>query len=257
MGAIIPYASPFFFPQHLKKQGHNHLVIVVDDDTIYPPRMVETFLDWHKVLPDAALALRGWVVHSDIVYIKFADSYMVFGNELDAPHPVSIITANCAYMVQTAFFDKSHLWDYHDDVPDGARWMDDVWISGQLARRSVPRMVVPFNDDQYTWNSWLPTLTLDQITLRRAPKYQRYRGTNPREAANNQALSYFMNDWDVLWEDGYRITAPKYGIEKVIAKRTSTFAGVNVMKGGLDADDPVHYEKRRRRMIITNERAPP
>lgn len=158
------------------------------------------------------------------------------GWQVEAPHPVSVITANCAYMVQTAFFDHG-LWHYKG-APDGARWMDDVWISGHLARRKVPRLVVPFEEDQFTWNTWTPELTLDRIRLRREPMYQRFRGSTPREAANNQALAYFMDDWDVMWDEGYRIHSPTWGIARVRAKVTSDFHGVNLMRGGLDPEDP-------------------
>jgi hypothetical protein len=86
--------------------------------------------------------------------------------------------------VQTAFFDHQ-LWNY-TGTPDGAKWMDDVWISGQLAKNHVARLVVPFDEHQFTYNSYYPRLTLDTIRLRRDRKYQRHRGMNPREAANNQ-----------------------------------------------------------------------
>lgn len=158
------------------------------------------------------------------------------------------MTANCAYAVQTAFFDRK-LWQYKD-VPDGARWMDDVWISGNLARRGVPRLVVPFDENTFTWNSWLPTLTLDQIRLRREPKYQRYRGNTPREAANNQALTYFMDDWDVMWDVGYRVYSPRWAITRYQPKITSDFAGVNVMRGGVDAEDPESKIKRMERNLM-------
>lgn len=57
-------------------------MIVVDDDTHYPPRLIETFLKWHRVLPGTALAMRGWVVNSEVVYLQYTDNYMVFGSEV-------------------------------------------------------------------------------------------------------------------------------------------------------------------------------
>lgn len=68
--------------QHLKEQAENHLVLVVDDDTHYPPRLLETLLRWHEHLPHAALAFRGWAVHQSVAYLSFSDSYIVFGNEV-------------------------------------------------------------------------------------------------------------------------------------------------------------------------------
>ena len=45
-----------------KKDGENVLILVVDDDTLYPPRLLETLLEWNRRLPDAALAFSGWPV---------------------------------------------------------------------------------------------------------------------------------------------------------------------------------------------------
>ena len=70
-------------------------------------------------------------------YPHWSENYLVYGNELYAPHPVSIVRGNCGYLVQSRFFDKS-LWNY-DNVPRGAFFMDDVWISGRLARAKVRR----------------------------------------------------------------------------------------------------------------------
>jgi hypothetical protein len=67
----------------------NALVLVVDDDTHYPPTLIETLLRWHELLPHAALALRGWVVHQDVRYLKLADSYLVFGSEVWYSRPPS------------------------------------------------------------------------------------------------------------------------------------------------------------------------
>jgi hypothetical protein len=78
--------------QYLKERGSNHLIIVADDDTHYPPRLVETFLKWHAEIPNAALSFRGWVVHKEVVYLKFSESYIVFGNEVrPIPNNVSLM----------------------------------------------------------------------------------------------------------------------------------------------------------------------
>ena len=98
----------------------NVLLLVVDDDTLYPPRLVETFLAWHKRLPDAALAFSGWPVAKTLGYPHWTENYLVYGNELYAPHPVSVIRGNCGYLVQSRFFDEG-LWDYSRCVCGGVR----------------------------------------------------------------------------------------------------------------------------------------
>ena len=42
--------------------GENVLILVVGDDTLYPPRLLETLLEWNRRLPEAALAFSGWPV---------------------------------------------------------------------------------------------------------------------------------------------------------------------------------------------------
>lgn len=73
----------------------NVLLLVCDDDTLYPPRLLETLLEWHTRLPHAALAFSGWpVVAKTYRYPHWSENYLVYGNELFAPHPVSIIRGN-------------------------------------------------------------------------------------------------------------------------------------------------------------------
>jgi hypothetical protein len=144
---------------------------------------------------------------------------------------VSVLTANCGYMVQTAFFEDPAQLGNFTNVPDGARWMDDVWISGQLARAGVPRLVVPFDEHQYTYNSYLPALTLDNIRLRTSAKYtQKVAPKSAREAANNQALTYFLEDWDVLWQGGYRIFSEPLGIPSVKPRITTRAKGLYMLR---------------------------
>lgn len=61
-----------------------------------------------------------------------------------------------------------------------------MWISGHLARRNIARLVVPFEEDQFAKNSYLPKITLDSIKIHPSRKWQRLRGDGPREAANSQ-----------------------------------------------------------------------
>uniref|UniRef100_A0A7S2STA2 Uncharacterized protein n=1 Tax=Rhizochromulina marina TaxID=1034831 RepID=A0A7S2STA2_9STRA len=89
--------------------------------------------------------------------------------------------------------------------------MDDVWISGSLARRKVPRFVVPFDENQFNLSPHLKDVTtLDSISLQ-APSgdkrgsntpYARATASTPnaRATANQQALRHFQHDWDVKWD---------------------------------------------------------
>ena len=72
--------------------------------------------------------------------------------------------------------------------------MDDVWISGHLARNGVPRLVVPADEDQFTAGAKLTNVTtLDHINGRGRSQ------PDARAKANKVALRYFAADWDVEW----------------------------------------------------------
>ena len=172
-------------------------------------------------------------------YPHWSENYLVYGNELFWPHPVSVIRGNCGYLVQSKFFDHQ-LWEGYGDAPPGAFFMDDVWISGRLAAGGVRRFVVPFDEDQFTMSPGLDNVTtLDHVELhktrdpiaeRRKQKQQpqpqagKHRkdgrdnserigdipskfkkpaggfSGNNRVAANEQALKHFKRNWDVLWD---------------------------------------------------------
>ena len=228
--------------------GENVLVLVVDDDTLYPPRLLETLLEWQRRLPTAALAFSGWpVVAKTLHYPHWSENYLVYGNELFAPHPVSVIRGNCGYLVQTAFFGPG-LWEGFADAPPGAFFMDDVWISGRLASSGVRRFVVPFDEDQFTMTPNLENVTtLDHVTLDKPPALakalkleaeERAAGTaakpgrltaaaaaaekekakpppkeqgSNRVLANEQALLHFKRAWDVLWDNEHYKVMPGAG----------------------------------------------
>jgi hypothetical protein len=89
---------PSVMEAHSLLGGENVLLLVCDDDTLYPPRLLETLLEWHRRLPTAALALSGWpVVAKTFRYPHWSENYLVYGNECFAPHPVSVIRGNTGY----------------------------------------------------------------------------------------------------------------------------------------------------------------
>ena len=114
------------------------VLISVDDDTIYPPDLVETLLRWHERLPGCALAYRGWPAPASL---RWADSPTIYGTTLAQPQAVDVVTGTWGALVQPSLFDAG-VRDY-DAYPPDAFFVDDVWFSGHLARRGVPRLVVP------------------------------------------------------------------------------------------------------------------
>lgn len=164
------------------------LVVVVDDDTLYPPRLVEMLARWAQTI-GGAVAASGWPVLPDLLYPHWTENYLVYGTELVAPHPVAVIRGNCGFAIRPSYFTDA-LWTEMPAAPPGAVFMDDVWISGHLARRRVPRFVVPLDERQFNRDPKLAVTPLDSNLGGRSLD---------RAAANRAALAYFRPHWDVYW----------------------------------------------------------
>lgn len=112
----------------------NTIIITVDDDLIYRSDRIETLVRWCVQYPNAAIAGSGYII---------GKWYNYFGH-IEQPKeitPVSIIEgySGCAY--RRSFFDHN-LIDYTGAPPESF-YHDDVWISGQLSLKSIPRLVHP------------------------------------------------------------------------------------------------------------------
>jgi hypothetical protein len=158
----------------------NTLIMVVDDDRMYPRDALETYLHYNKQLPDAALCFRGAPMPGDL---DWRHAKMIRARELRQPQPAAVITGCGSYLIQPRFFDES-LWDY-SQAPQGAFYMDDIWISGCLARRNVKRYVVPASAMMRSVFRQRRTLSLHDVP-------------DGRQYNNNETIAFFGDAWDVF-----------------------------------------------------------
>jgi hypothetical protein len=159
------------------------LIMVVDDDRIYPRNALETYLYYSKQLPDAALCFRGAAMPRTL---DWCDAKMIRASELRQPQPAAVITGCGSYFIQPRFFDES-LWDY-SKAPKGAFYMDDIWISGWLSRGGVKRYVVPASAMMRSVLRQRRTLSLHDV-----PEGRQYH--------NNETIAFFGDTWDVFASD--------------------------------------------------------
>ena len=112
------------------------LVIVVDDDVIYPVDFVASLLAGHAAHPGAVVGLRGWRFGCDVDRPDH-----LFGTGVERPVEVDILLGTWGYLVPPGALDGA----VHEFTgwPPQVRWVDDIWVSGHLARRGVCRFVVP------------------------------------------------------------------------------------------------------------------
>jgi Glycosyl transferase family 2 len=161
----------------------NTLILVVDDDRVYPRDALETYLYYSEQLPEAALCFRGAAMPRSL---DWRDAKMIYASELRQPQPAAVITGCGSYLIQPRFFDES-LWDY-SQAPRGAFYMDDIWISGCLNRRDVKRYVVPASAMMRSVLRQHRTLSLHDVP-------------NGRQYHNNETIAFFGNTWDVFASD--------------------------------------------------------
>ena len=156
------------------------LIMVVDDDRIYPRDALETYLYYCARLPDAALCFRGAAMPPTL---DWRDARMIKASELRQPEAVAVITGCGSYLIQPRFFDES-LWDY-SRAPQGAFFMDDIWVSGCLTRRKVQRYVLPASGMMRSVLRQGRTLSLHDVP-------------NGRQHNNNETIAFFEDAWDVF-----------------------------------------------------------
>ena len=159
------------------------LIMVVDDDRVYPRDALETYLHYNEQLPEAALCFRGAAMPRNL---DWRHAKMIRASELRQPQPAAVITGCGSYFIQPRFFDES-LWDY-SQAPQGAFYMDDIWISGCLAKRNVKRYVVPASAMMRSVFRQRRTLSLHDVP-------------NGRQYHNNETIAFFGDAWDVFASD--------------------------------------------------------
>lgn len=118
--------------------GPDTLLVAVDDDNIYPPDLVENLVRWSRELPQAALGYRGWRLSESLDWKLKVRRY---GTALDHPLEVDVVTGTWGLAVRPHFFD-AEVFDF-SAYPEAAYFVDDIWFNGHLARRGVPRFLVP------------------------------------------------------------------------------------------------------------------
>jgi hypothetical protein len=157
----------------------NTLIMVVDDDRLYPRDALETYLFYSEQLPNAALCFRGAAMPSTL---DWDDAKMIHAKDLREPRPIAVITGCGSYLIQPRFFDGS-LWDY-SVAPQVAFHIDDIWISGWLSRRGVKRYVVPASAMMQSVLRQRWTVSLNKIP--------------GRQKLNNETIAFFRDTWDVI-----------------------------------------------------------
>lgn len=131
----------------LMAEAPDQAIIAVDDDRIYPPSTLATLERHARDMPDAALALAGWVVpadHTDRPTTVLSNLLMrppapIRGTRLRHPRRIDVVLGFMSYLVRPRFFDLAQMADFSDG-PKALFFVDDVRSSALCA---APKYVVP------------------------------------------------------------------------------------------------------------------
>jgi hypothetical protein len=167
-------------------QNKNIGIVVCDDDQIYPAAMLETYASQSVDKPNCALCLAGWTVPSTLK-LKDRKCLRNGGTKLgqlsnnSIERRIDIMQGVSSYYVNPSLFDEQ-IFEY-SAAPKEAFFVDDVWISGQLARRGIDR--------------WL--INIPNRYIRLPNKNTHLHGLHKRENSDNHndntMYVYFAEDW--------------------------------------------------------------
>jgi hypothetical protein len=163
------------------------IIVIADDDVIYPPSWLETYLThYHSdpTLHGSALGMRGYCLPPANVWEwKTISKIARTGSNLTERTPADVLTANHGILFRPYYFKKLGP-AITDEAPDSAHYMDDIWINGLLAVNGVKKFVIPAADDPVHRK----VVQKATNTLENVPAGRAYH--------NNILLTYFEEHWD-------------------------------------------------------------
>jgi hypothetical protein len=148
----------------------NTRLIIVDDDGVYPFRLIEQLVSWSQRMPDAALGCSGVAVPAGMKPSSVIFSRETWRQDLrytsfssDALARVDYLFGYAGVLVKPRFFDAA-VTDY-SAAPKQAFFEDDVWLGGHLARRGIDRWVIPAQGDRLMPGASRRTLETRALSL--------------------------------------------------------------------------------------------
>jgi hypothetical protein len=204
--------------RHYIKENPLQKILIYDDDAIMPPNTISGYNRYLKKFPCATLTAKGNLLKRRKMYI--VGSYNRGYNYISATHPtlklvlgilylgqsyprylvsknrcksVDIIFGGAGYLIQPWMFDIEELCDY-SKMPKEAFYVDDIVISGFLAKRGIKRLVVP--------ELQLPKVTSDVAMnyisgfIKFPDPESLYSNHNRDDTNNNVMTNFFRKYWN-------------------------------------------------------------
>lgn len=167
------------------------IIVVLDDDQVYPKNLLETYYTNSLKFPEHALTICGWKTpqtlrHSDKKILRGAGLKLNDPNaNISKNEEVEIIQGASSYAIKKRFF-TSEIFDFDKALPK-AMFADDIWISGQLAKAKTPRILLKADF------AYCRIMSLSHF------KTEGLRDTANGDNTINDALyEYFRNNWKLF-----------------------------------------------------------
>ncbi len=131
--------GPFTKLYYSLKQEWDHkdtVIVTVDDDVFYPNKWLKTLIRASKKYPNKAIGFRGRIL---IDKQDYKTSKLYFGSPFRKPLNVDIITGTWGALYKVGFFTEEI---YNEQILQSNFMVDDIWITGNLARNKVERIIL-------------------------------------------------------------------------------------------------------------------
>ncbi len=158
--------------RELEAKRFDTFIIIIDDDVIYPPHLIESLLRTAtREGRSQAVGFRGWCAPESMSWDWDSFSRLVIAGERleqqEESVAVDILEATSGVMVRSGFF-RNHSVEIPSDAPDSAFYMDDIWMHGILSLNKVGRRVVHIDvPSQHRGEVNRKTKTLDSAPMGR------------------------------------------------------------------------------------------
>ncbi len=121
----------------LKKVHPDDIIIYLDDDNIYPYRLIENLLNASDKYPNSAISIEGLNINksTDQTFKEFSSSDL----------KVDIVQGYAGVLIKPRFFGSHDEIFNYGDAPQEFFSNDDFWISYRLAQANVERIKLAFD----------------------------------------------------------------------------------------------------------------
>ena len=156
-----------------RHQDEDCLIIVVDDDMIYSKSLVERLLKADQQSNgERVFCANGHPIVKNHHFFESPSDRRIKSGE----RRVAIIEGCGGYSLHPKYFNLNDLKSLKG-APEGAMRMDDIWFSGHLSRRNIPKIQIATKSRHS-----LPQASIAAIT-------------GPREELSDTLLDFFSEDW--------------------------------------------------------------